>query len=94
MREKRYPCPCLPLNLRLINSEPLQVTHHVSSLVSEGEDAAALSAIDKPLKVLLEGFAPKSPLLSYVDVQYEDNKTLMDVDTAFLISVIDAIRYK
>ncbi|XP_062621800.1 uncharacterized protein LOC134283358 [Saccostrea cucullata] len=72
----------------------LQVTHHISSLVFEGKDAQALSVIDKPLHSLLEVSGAPQGLQEYVKSQYSDSKTLMDLDTAFLISIIDAIRYR
>ncbi|XP_061187267.1 uncharacterized protein LOC133195441 [Saccostrea echinata] len=71
-----------------------QVTHHISSLVFEGKDAQALSVIDKPLHSLLEVSGAPQGLQAYVKSQYNDSKTLMDLDTAFLISTIDAIRYR
>ena len=59
-----------------------------------GGDAQALSIIDKPLYKLLEVAEAPEGLLNYVRAQYHESKTLMDLDTAFLISVIDAIRYR
>lgn len=59
-----------------------------------GEDAQALSVIDKPLYALLATSEAPKGLLNYTKSQFEDSKTLMDIDTAFLISVIDAIRYR
>lgn len=59
-----------------------------------GGDAQALSIIDKPLYKLLEVAEAPEGLLNYVRAQYQESKTLMDLDTAFLISVIDAIRYR
>ncbi|XP_062617868.1 uncharacterized protein LOC134279473 [Saccostrea cucullata] len=72
----------------------LQVTHHISSLVFEGKDAEALSVIDKPLHSLLDVSGAPQGLQAYVKSQYRDSKTLMDLVTAFLISIIDAIRYR
>lgn len=72
----------------------LQVSHYISSLVFGGEDAQALSVIDKPLYTLLATSEAPKGLLNYTKSQFEDSKTLMDIDTAFLISVIDAIRYR
>ncbi|XP_062590606.1 uncharacterized protein LOC134252186 [Saccostrea cucullata] len=72
----------------------LQVTHHISSLVFGGKDAQALSVIDKPLHSLLEVSGAPQGLQAYVKSQYSDSKTLIDLDTAFLISIIDAIRYR
>jgi hypothetical protein len=72
----------------------LKVSQFISSLVLGGRDAQALSVIDKPLVKLLDISEAPYGLLAYVTTQYEDTKTLMDLDTSFLISVIDAIRYR
>lgn len=89
--ELRYSVSDVSLCTKVIR---VQVSHYVSSLVFGGEDAQALSVIDKPLYTLLTTSEAPKGLLNYTKSQFEDSKTLMDIDTAFLISVIDAIRYR
>uniref|UniRef100_K1RU29 Uncharacterized protein n=1 Tax=Magallana gigas TaxID=29159 RepID=K1RU29_MAGGI len=61
-----------------------KVSHYISSLVFGGEDAQALSVIDKPLYTLLATSEAPKGLLNYTKSQFEDSKTLMDIDTASL----------
>lgn len=89
--ELRYSVSDVSLCTKVIR---VQVSHYISSLVFGGEDAQALSVIDKPLYTLLATSEAPKGLLDYTKSQFEDSKTLMDIDTAFLISVIDAIRYR
>lgn len=89
--ELRYSVSDVSLCTKVIR---VQVSHYISSLVFGGEDAQALSVIDKPLYTLLASSEAPKGLLNYTKSQFEDSKTLMDLDTAFLISVIDAIRYR
>ncbi|KAK3101788.1 hypothetical protein FSP39_006334 [Pinctada imbricata] len=90
-RKKSYSVSDVKICTRIIR---LKISHYVSSLVSQGNDSLALSSIDKPLCEILDGAGAPELLLHYVEVQYKAEKTLMDTDTAFLISVVDAIRYK
>ncbi|XP_048740394.1 uncharacterized protein LOC125654473 isoform X3 [Ostrea edulis] len=90
-QELRYSVSDVSLCTKIIR---LQVSQFISSLVFGGRDAQALSIIDKPLIKLLDVSEAPRGLLTYVKAQYEETKTLMDLDTSFLISVIDAIRYR
>lgn len=66
---------------------------YVSCLVIDGKDSQALKDIDLSLVNLLEKAEVSPRLLQYVQQQYNHNKTLMDIDTSYLIGIIDAVRY-
>lgn len=67
---------------------------HVGSLVFQGEDSMVLMVIDKPIKDLLEDTGAPLGLTEFAGNQYGASMTLMDLEPAIVISVIDAVRYR
>lgn len=53
-----------------------------------------LMVIDKPIRNLLEDAAAPPGLLEFAGSQYGANMTLMDLEPAIVISIIDAVRYR
>ncbi|KAL4227080.1 hypothetical protein ACF0H5_015054 [Mactra antiquata] len=71
-----------------------QIITHIGSLVFRGEDSTVLMVIDKSIKILLEDAGAPASLIDYAGSQYGDDLTLMDLEPAIVISVIDAVRYR
>ncbi|XP_052779362.1 uncharacterized protein LOC128216745 isoform X2 [Mya arenaria] len=70
-----------------------QIIVHVGSLVLQGEDTLVLSVIDQPLPSLLAAASAPSDFLEFAARHWGPEVTLMDLDPALIISVIDAVRY-
>lgn len=71
-----------------------QIITYVGSLVFQGEDSMVLMVIDKSIKDLLEDAKAPLGLIEYAGNQYGSDLTLMDLEPAMVISVIDAVRYR
>ncbi|XP_045164453.2 uncharacterized protein LOC123528642 [Mercenaria mercenaria] len=71
-----------------------QIVVYVGSLVFRGEDSMVLMVIDKPIPNLLEDASAPQGLVEFATSQYGTNMTLMDLEPAIVISVIDAVRYR
>lgn len=71
-----------------------QIIVHVGSLVFRGEDSMVLMVIDKPIAKLLEETGAPPGLIEFAEKQYGGEMTLMDLEPAIVISVIDAVRYR
>ncbi|KAL5015147.1 hypothetical protein ScPMuIL_009417 [Solemya velum] len=71
-----------------------QVIYHVTRLVHSGRDTHALQIIDLPMIQLLEDSTAPSGLVKFAKLQYTSKQSLMDVDAALLINIIDAVRYR
>jgi hypothetical protein len=50
--------------------------------------------IDKPIAKLLEETGAPPGLIEFAEKQYGGEMTLMDLEPAIVISVIDAVRYR
>ena len=59
-----------------------------------GEDSLVLMVIDKPITNLLEESGAPPGLTEFAGKQYGVKMTLMDLEPAIVISVIDAVRYR
>ncbi|XP_052061869.1 uncharacterized protein LOC127701936 [Mytilus californianus] len=70
-----------------------KIVEYVSCMVIDGNDSQALKDIDLSLVSLLEKAEVSPRLLQYVQQQYNHSKTLMDIDTSYLIGIVDAVRY-
>ncbi|KAL3851802.1 hypothetical protein ACJMK2_015509 [Sinanodonta woodiana] len=71
-----------------------QVIVYVSSLVLREDEQQALLVIDQPIKMLMQKMSAPSSLIKFACSQYSDSDTLMDLDPAVVISIIDAVRYR
>lgn len=71
-----------------------QIICHIGQLVFKGEDSEALMVIDRPVKSLLLDSSASPCLVSYAENQYGVQMTLMDLEPAIVIGVIDAVRYR
>jgi len=60
----------------------------------QGEDSKVLTFIDQPVAELMEAAAAPSGLCSFAASQYGPKLTLMDLDPALIINIIDAVRYR
>lgn len=60
----------------------------------QDEDSKVLMVIDQPITTLLESAEAPPGLLEFAGSQYGSNMTLMDLEPAIVISVIDAVRYR
>ncbi|XP_033746655.1 uncharacterized protein LOC117331838 [Pecten maximus] len=78
----------------LIKVMYLTIVNYLSGLVLGDQDSFALDILDHPLPFLTEKSGALPKILEFVTKQFEKSKTLMDVDPTFLISLIDAVRYK
>lgn len=71
-----------------------QIIVYVGSLVFKGDDSSVLMVIDKPIRDLLKDAAAPPGLTEFAESQYGASLTLMDLEPAIVISVIDAVRYR
>ncbi|XP_069141786.1 uncharacterized protein [Argopecten irradians] len=78
----------------LIKVMYLTIVNFLSGLVLDDRDSFALDILDHPLRFLTEKSGALPKVLDFVTKHFEKSKTLMDVDPTFLISLIDAVRYK
>ncbi|XP_060072775.1 uncharacterized protein LOC132552605 [Ylistrum balloti] len=78
----------------LIKVMYLNIVNYLSGLVLGENDSFALDVLDHPLRFLTEKSGAQPGIVNFVTKQYEKSNTLMDVDPTFLISLIDAVRYK
>lgn len=67
---------------------------YVGSLKFQDEDSKVLMVIDQPITTLLESAGAPPGLVQFAGDQYGNSMTLMDLEPAMVISVIDAVRYR
>ncbi|KAK3607195.1 hypothetical protein CHS0354_008880 [Potamilus streckersoni] len=90
-KEGQDPIRDIPFWNQLVFS---QVIVYVSSLVLQEDEQQALLVIDQPVKMLIQKTLAPYSLIKFACRHYSDSDTLMDLDPAVVISIIDAVRYR
>ncbi|XP_059151050.1 uncharacterized protein LOC131937544 isoform X2 [Physella acuta] len=72
----------------------VQVTCHVCSASVQGQNPKVLKLLDMPLMELLSQPGIPNAVWQFASCQFDEGATLMDIDPAAVIAIIDAVRYK
>ena len=64
------------------------------TLIERGQQTCALSVIDQPIIKIFNYAEGQQEFLQPIEKMFGDEKSLIDVDPNFLISLVDSIRYR